>query len=69
MTVKEIIKGWLIKNNYNGLYNEECGCFLYDLIPCCENCADCIAGHTVLLEEGGFGIGLRKEVLEDELVN
>jgi len=33
--VKEIVKEWLIRNNYDGLCNSfDCGCSLDDFIPC-----------------------------------
>jgi hypothetical protein len=34
MTIKDIVKEWLDKHGYDGLYTIECGCFLDDLMPC-----------------------------------
>ena len=34
MTVKEIVKEYLEKNGYDGLCSENCGCGLYNLMPC-----------------------------------
>ena len=34
MTVKEIIKDYLGKNGFDGLCSENCGCGLYNLMPC-----------------------------------
>ena len=50
MTVKEIIKEYLIKNNYDGLYYPgECACKLSDLFPCClpESILDCKPGYKM----------------------
>ena len=52
MTVTEIIKEYLVKNNYDGLYAENCGCLLDDLIPCLDWFSeDCKAGHKVEYKE------------------
>ncbi|RLC38217.1 hypothetical protein DRH27_02825 [Candidatus Falkowbacteria bacterium] len=45
MTVKEIVKKYLQDNEYDGLCNTDCGCTIDDLIPCCENSDDCLAGY------------------------
>ena len=41
-TVFEIVKGYLIENKYDGLYNDlcgdECGCGIDDLMPCDYDC-------------------------------
>ena len=34
MTVKEILKEWLTTNGYDGLYSDECGCEIDDLVSC-----------------------------------
>ncbi len=34
MTVKEIVAGWLKEHGYDGLYCDECGCIIDDLMPC-----------------------------------
>jgi hypothetical protein len=49
MTVKDIVKEYLIANGYDGLVTdlEECACDVSDLIPCCEPCELCQAGHKV----------------------
>ena len=49
MTVQEIIIKYLKENGYDGLYSEECGCRIDDLIPCCagEWLASCEAGYKV----------------------
>jgi len=48
MTVLDIVKEYLIKNKYDGLYGFYCGCSIDDLMPCCwEGTADCEPGHKV----------------------
>jgi len=43
--VKNIIKEYLIKNNYDGLcFSGECGCRLDDLMPCETDCTACESG-------------------------
>jgi len=34
MDVRQIITEYLKANGYDGLYHDECGCFLDDLAPC-----------------------------------
>ena len=47
MTVKEIIEKYLRDNGYDGLCcpDEECGCHVDDLIPCCDPCEECMPGY------------------------
>ena len=47
MTVAEIVREYLEKNDFDGLVEEdaECGCDLDDLAPCGEMRATCEAGH------------------------
>lgn len=47
MGIKEIIEQWLIKNGYEGLYRDDCGCEVGDLMPCNEPSINCTAGHKV----------------------
>lgn len=45
-TVREIVKGYLEANGYDGLYHEnDCGCDLDDLAPCCDDCLRCTAAY------------------------
>jgi len=59
--VREIIKEYLIKHGYDGLYetkHNECACEVDDLIPCDGECADCAPGYKITcnnLEECYFG--------------
>ena len=45
MDAKGIIKEYLEKNDYDGLYSEDCGCFISDLIPCGEPFDTCMPGY------------------------
>jgi len=49
MTVIEIVREYLEKNGFDGLFNEqgECACELNDLAPCGEIGVDCEAGYKV----------------------
>ncbi len=49
LTVKEILKQWLDRFGYDGLYCEACSCDLSDLGPCClsENILSCEPGYKV----------------------
>lgn len=43
MTVKEIVADWLKAHDCEGLYSEDCGCKLDDLMPCGEPNFNCVA--------------------------
>ncbi len=47
MNVKEIVSEYLKANGYDGLYTDDCGCWLTDLFPCGENFEDCKPGYEV----------------------
>ena len=46
-TVEEIIKEYLTKNEFHGLYNSDvdCACKLDDLFPCGGVCTECTVGY------------------------
>ena len=45
-TIKEIVKEYLEKNGYDGLYNDcDCGCVVDDLMPCGEPGFFCEPGY------------------------
>lgn len=46
-TIIEIIKKYLINNEFDGLYNEdyECACEMNDLEPCGQLQSDCKTGY------------------------
>ena len=43
--VRNIIKDWLKEHGYDGLFNDECGCDLNDLMPCDRDCGECQPGY------------------------
>jgi hypothetical protein len=46
MTVKEIVRKYLIKNGFDGLCCDECGCGVDHLIPCFKpTIEDCVAAY------------------------
>ncbi len=60
MTVREIVKAYLEENGFDGLYWEDCGCFLDDLIPCGDRCDGCEAGHKIMGDDGDWMIGKKQ---------
>lgn len=44
MLIKEIVKEWLNQHDYDGLFNDYCGCEISDLMPCGEPGMACEAG-------------------------
>lgn len=61
MNIKEILTEYLAANGYGGLYHDECGCFIEDIMPCgefcCEHCeaAYRIPAHCATCEDGCDG--------------
>ena len=58
MSVKDMVEEYLKKNNYDGLWNTDCGCFIKDLMPCNSYSGDCKPGHERKVEgkrEIGWG--------------
>jgi hypothetical protein len=51
MNCKEIIKTYLVQHSYDGLYTEDCGCFLSDLFPCGECFENCRPGIMSTIEQ------------------
>lgn len=47
MTVKEMIEKYLRDNGFDGLCNDDCGCPLDDLMPCCDSIEGCVPGYKV----------------------
>lgn len=55
MIVHDIIKEFLIKEGYDGLfYPGECACKIDDLCPCGSNCLDCEPGYLQNKDECDF---------------
>ena len=48
MEIRDIVKDWLEKNGYGGLFNGsgDCACATNDLMPCDYPCLDCEAGYV-----------------------
>ena len=47
-TVSDIIVEYLKENDFDGLYNDDCGCPINDLAPCnCEAIMTCIPGYEM----------------------
>ena len=58
-TVIDIIKQYLVDNDYDGLYNDEidCACEVSDLAPCCEiSKGECTSGYKHKLGDYDFTI-------------
>jgi len=57
MNVYEIIKDYLIKNGYDGLFcaDYDCACLILDLQPCCEDMSRCKPGYKIQCPSGGVG--------------
>ena len=45
LNVQQIVADYLEVNGYDGLYSNECGCRLGDLMPCGNLGGDCAPGH------------------------
>jgi hypothetical protein len=67
MNVKLIVKAYLQDHGYDGLYYEDCGCFIDDLIPCGESCEYCKPGvkYKVIGWEGELVDGIGREKGEE----
>ena len=57
LTVLEIVKEYLMKNHFDGLYNSEleCGCPISNLNPCGDFNSNCTAGYQVEASKTSFG--------------
>lgn len=45
--VYDVIAEYMIKNGYNALYYDGCGCSINDLAPCDQSCIFCSFGAMV----------------------
>lgn len=64
--VKEIVKLWLEQNGYDGLCEEDCGCFLGEFMPCDTPLPSCEPAYQHR-SEGEGGYIMRPYRLEDLL--
>lgn len=54
--VIDMIRQYLTENGYDGLYSDDCGCFVDDLAPCCgEGITHCSAGYKIPMNDEEFG--------------
>ena len=51
MKVYDIVKQYLVDNNFDGLFTDRCWCPLDCLMPCDSNCSYCKAGYKLSAEE------------------
>ena len=47
LTIKDIIKKYLVDNGYDGLCNEECGCGIAEMPACCGPFDECQPAYKV----------------------
>jgi hypothetical protein len=59
LTFRDIVVKWLTANGYDGLYGDECGCDISDIMPCGEFGSECKAGYKMPCDCGDhdFQIG------------
>lgn len=74
MNLLEITKEWLQANGYDGLYSDDCGCALEDLMPCDNPSLICTAGYRQICTDkdsdyfGHWITGPEKPQIEDQEV-
>ena len=64
MSIEDIIRTYLEAAGFDGLYSDDCGCWLGDLFPCGEpNIRECYAGYKRVAEwdPDDFIVGPEKE--------
>ena len=51
--VSGIVYKYLVENGYSGLCNmdNECGCEIDDLFPCCDCLLDCVAAYKIVVPD------------------
>ena len=54
MIVREILSEWLKEHHYDGLFFDDCGCPLCDLIPCGNDPSLCEPGVKKLQDDGDW---------------
>mgnify|MGYP001574958709 CR=1 FL=1 len=57
MNVKEIVSEYLIKNGYDGLFCDDCGCEAGELMPCDSFIDICEPGHKIPCNPETCGAG------------
>ena len=70
MNIAEITAAWLRCHGYDGLCDEECGCFVADLMPCDGPQLTCTAGyaHKATQEDvdNGFEGAVGARIIKEE---
>jgi hypothetical protein len=51
MNCAQIIKSYLVENGFEGLFCDNCGCDLDDLMPCDSVCSECTPGYQVMVPD------------------
>ena len=46
ITVEKIVRNYLIRHRFDGLYNDGCGCAIDLLVPCGQIRGDCMPGYV-----------------------
>ena len=52
ITIREIVTKFLVDNNYDGLFNDDCACENSNLFPCSQVDMSCEAGVRVACDCG-----------------
>jgi len=69
LSMREHMAIWLKDQGYDGVYCDECVCFLDNLAPCSDCMCECMPGYKVKVEFGGElvdGISSVKSAATDE---
>jgi len=63
-----LAKKTLKEQGFGGLYHDDCGCELDDLMPCCAPCIDCTAGYKSTHSVTGEWVISGKKDLPDDRI-
>jgi hypothetical protein len=55
MNIKQIVEERLLKDGFDGLCCDGCGCRVGDLMPCGEPVLECVPGHLKWRNVDGVG--------------
>jgi hypothetical protein len=56
MTVKEIVKAYLVEHGFDGLCISDCGCAIDNLFPCIDGGSGCAPGYRVPADPNDFDV-------------
>lgn len=68
MEVIKIVELHLKAHGFDGLYSDECGCFIDDLAPCCEIQGSCRAGYKHTSSVSGQSVISCNKTMSDEAI-